>query len=369
MTAEIETVVIGAGVIGLACARALAMAGREVVVLEAAGEIGSETSSRNSEVIHAGIYYPTGSRKALFCVEGKHRLYEYCETRGVPHRNCGKLIVGTEDGHLERLEAIRKKAAENGVTDLTLLSTTEARAMEPAVACVAALNSPSTGIVDSHSLMLAYQGEAEDHGAMIAFRSPVERGEVRADGILLDVGGAEPMRLLAKQVVNSAGLHAQALAHRLEGLDAATIPPSFYCKGNYFTVSGKNPFSRLIYPVPQAAGLGVHVTLDMGGQLRFGPDVEWVDELNYDVDPARAEAFYDAIRAYWPDLPDGALAPGYAGIRPKIAKPGGSGEDFIVQGPQETGVSGMVALYGIESPGLTASLPIAEHVASLLSDG
>ncbi|MDJ0686459.1 MAG: NAD(P)/FAD-dependent oxidoreductase [Alphaproteobacteria bacterium] len=365
--AAIETVVIGAGVVGLACARALAMAGREVIVLEAADAIGTETSSRNSEVIHAGIYYPAGSLKALTCVAGKHALYAYCDSHGVPYNNCGKLIVATEEDQAQGLQSIIEKAADNGVEDLEWLDGDQAAALEPALSCRAAALSPSTGIVDSHSLMLAYQGDAEDHGAMLAFNSPVLRGEARSDGIALQIGGDTPMTLLAKQVVNAAGLHAQTLAARIDGVPSQTIPPTFYCKGSYFTVSGKNPFARLIYPMPQDAGLGVHVTLDIGGQLRFGPDIEWVDSLDYEVDPGRADSFYAAIRAYWPGLQDGALAPGYAGIRPKIAKPGGKNLDFMVLGPEESGVEGLVQMFGIESPGLTASLALADHVRDLLA--
>jgi len=365
--AEVETVVIGAGVVGLSCARSLAMAGDDVIVLEAADAIGTETSSRNSEVIHAGIYYPTGSDKAQLCVEGKWMLYDYCASHGVPHSNCGKLIVATEEAHLEKLQAILDKGAENGVDDLEVIGANHAIAMEPALSCVAAINSPSTGIVDSHSLMLAYQGDAEDHGAMIAFNSPVIRGEVTPTGTVLDVGGENPMRLRAKKVVNSAGLHAMKLAAKIDGLDPAKIPPTFYCKGSYFTMARKSPFKGLIYPMPQAAGLGVHVTLDMGGQIRFGPDIEWVDEIDYEVDPARGDSFYEAVRAYWPDLPDGALEPGYSGIRPKIAKPGGAGLDFMIQGPEETGVDGFVNLFGIESPGLTSSLAIGKRVQGLLA--
>lgn len=364
--AEVETVVIGAGVVGLACARALAMAGDDVIVLEAADAIGTETSSRNSEVIHAGIYYPTGSDKAKLCVEGKWMLYDYCASHGVPHSNCGKLIVATEDAHLEKLQAILDKGAENGVDDLEQIGANQAISMEPALSCIAAINSPSTGIVDSHSLMLAYQGDAEDHGAMIAFNAPVLRGEVTSTGTVLDVGGDNPMRIKAQKVVNSAGLHAMHLAEKIEGLDPAKIPPTFYCKGSYFTMARKSPFTRLIYPMPQAAGLGVHVTLDMGGQIRFGPDIEWVEEMDYEVDPARGDSFYEAVRAYWPDLPDGALEPGYSGIRPKIAKPGGAGLDFMIQGPEEIGVGGFVNLFGIESPGLTSSLAIGKRVQNLL---
>ena len=335
--AEIQTVVIGAGIVGLACARALAMAGHDVIVLEAADAIGTETSSRNSEVIHAGIYYPAGSNKARLCVAGKLALYAYCDSHGVPYKNCGKLIVATDEDQVDGLGGIVQRADANGVHDLVQISASDARELEPAVRCVAAVHSPSTGIVDSHSLMLAYQGEAEDHGAMIAFNAPVERAEVMNDGIALMVGGEMPMRLKARNVVNSAGLSAPQLARRFDGLDDATVPKSYYCKGSYFTVTGKNPFTRLIYPMPQQAGLGVHVTLDMGGQLRFGPDTEWVDGLDYEVDPSRAESFYEAVRTYWPGLPDGALDPGYAGIRPKISAPGEPSADFVLQGPEANG--------------------------------
>ncbi len=366
--AEIQTVVIGAGIVGLACARALSMAGHEVIVLEAADAIGTETSSRNSEVIHAGIYYPAGSNKARLCVAGKLALYDYCESHGVPFRNCGKLIVATEDGQVDDLGAIVGKANANGVHDLVQISAADAQKLEPAVRCVAAVHSPSTGIVDSHSLMLAYQGDAEDHGAMIAFNAPVERAEVTGDGILLMVGGETPMRLKAGNVVNSAGLSAPDLARRFDGLDPTTVPKSYYCKGSYFTVTGKNPFTRLIYPMPQQAGLGVHVTLDMGGQLRFGPDTEWVDGLDYEVDLTRADSFYEAVRTYWPDLPDRALEPGYSGIRPKISAPGEPSADFLIHGPEETKAPGLVNLFGIESPGLTASLAIGAEVRELLAD-
>ena len=371
MSKHIETVncvVIGAGVVGLAAARALAQAGREVIILEATSLFGSETSSRNSEVIHAGIYYPQNSLKATLCVAGKQALYEYCASHGVEHRRCGKLIVATDDSQLDTLRGIEKKAINNGVTDLTWLESAQVAELEPAVRCVAALLSPSTGIVDSHGLMLAYLGDAEDAGAMLALNSPVEGGEIQEQGIVLEVGGAEPMHLLARSVVNGAGLYAGKLAHSLRGLPPETIPPHYYAKGNYYTLSGRSPFSRLIYPVPEQAGLGVHVTVDLGGQARFGPDVEWIDEINYDVDPRRADVFYEAVRKYWPGLPDGALAPGYAGIRPKLHAPGEPNADFVIQGPATHGVAGLVNLYGIESPGLTASLAIAERVCSLLQE-
>ncbi len=362
-----DVIVVGAGVVGLALARTLALSGREVIVLEAADAIGTETSSRNSEVIHAGIYYDRGSLKARMCVAGKHLLYRYCEERGVAHANCGKLIVATSAEQLGTLDKIRAQAAANEVPDLRPLAPAEVRAMEPAVYCVGALFSPSTGIIDSHAYMLALQGEAEDHGAMIAFNSPVGSGRIRDDGIELDVGGAEPMTIRANTVVNSAGIHAQALARTLQNFPAAHVPPSYYCKGNYYTLAGRSPFSRLVYPVPEAAGLGVHVTIDLAGQARFGPDVEWIDAISYDVDLRRADSFYAAIRRYWPDLRDGQLQPGYAGIRPKIQAKGEAAKDFVIAGPADHGVRGLVHLFGIESPGLTASLAIAEHVTALLA--
>jgi L-2-hydroxyglutarate oxidase LhgO len=363
---RVDVAVIGAGVVGLAVARALAMAGREVLVLEAAGQIGTETSSRNSEVIHAGIYYPTGSLKARSCVAGRHLLYDYCATRGVPHRRCGKLIVATSEAQRATLERIRAKAAANGVDDLRWLERAEVRALEPEVECVAALRSPSTGIIDSHGLMLAYQGEAEDHGAMIAFHALVTGGAVIEGGIELAVGGPEPMRLCARSVVNSAGLHAPAVARAIQGLPPELIPPAYLCKGNYYTLSGARPFSHLVYPVPEEAGLGIHVTIDLAGQVRFGPDVEWVERIDYDVDPGRATGFYAAIRQYYPGLKDGAIEPGYAGIRPKIVPKGAQAADFVIQGPREHGIEGLVNLFAIESPGLTASLVLAQEVAAAL---
>jgi L-2-hydroxyglutarate oxidase LhgO len=366
MSERVECVVVGAGVVGLAVARALALAGREVMVLEGDVMIGTGTSSRNSEVIHAGIYYPPGSAKARLCVEGKERLYRYCAERGVPHKRLGKLIVAVEEAEIATFEGIEKRARANGVEDLRWLSGAEARAMEPALRCVAALLSPSTGIIDSHALMLAYQGDAENAGAMTVFRAPVERGRVTAEGIALDIGGPEPMTLLTRVLVNSAGLFAPSLARRIEGLAPETVPRDRICKGNYFTLGGRAPFRHLIYPAPEKAGLGVHLTLDLGGQAKFGPDVEWIDRIDYAVDPRRGDLFYAAIRRYWPDLPDDALQPGYAGIRPKIVGPGEAAGDFVVQGPDAHGVPGLVNLYGIESPGLTASLAIAEDVLKAL---
>lgn len=364
---QVECVVVGAGVVGIAVARALAQAGREVLVLEAAEGIGTGTSSRNSEVIHAGIYYAANSLMARLCVRGKLLLYDFCRDYGVPFVNCGKLIVATTAAEAEQLDLIRARAAANGVRDLRKLAAAEALALEPALRCTAALLSPSTGVVDSHAFMLAMQGHAEAAGAFFAFYSPVEAGGVTPDGFLLRVGGAEPMELSCRLLVNSAGLSAPLVARALAGVPPDAIPTPYYAKGNYFTLAGRSPFSRLIYPVPVAGGLGVHLTIDLGGQARFGPDVEWVDTLDYAVDPRRADVFYDAVRKYWPALPDGALQPGYAGIRPKIVPPSVAKQDFVIQGAAAHGVPGLVNLFGIESPGLTAALAIGEEVAGGLS--
>ena len=363
---HIDCVVIGAGVVGLAVARALAQAGREVVVLEAEGAIGTGTSSRNSEVIHAGIYYAKGSLKARLCVAGKAALYDYCAGHHVPYRRCGKLIVATDESQRATLESIRAQAASNGVDDLRLLTRADVRALEPELDVVAALLSPSTGIVDSHALMLALQGDAEAAGAMFAFESPVRGGSVEGGVIELDVGGSEPARWRVETVVNSAGLHAQRVAARLDGLAPAAVPPTYYAKGNYFALGKRANFSHLIYPVPEAAGLGVHLTLDLAGQVKFGPDVEWIGQIDYPVDPARGDAFYAAVRKYWPALPDGSLHADYAGIRPKLGGPGESASDFRIDGAERHGVAGLVNLFGIESPGLTASLAIAGEVVRLL---
>ena len=368
LTERVDAVVVGAGVAGLAVARAFALAGREVIVLERESTIGTGTSSRNSEVIHAGIYYPPGSLKAKLCVAGRLALYPFLAERGIPHRRCGKLIVATDPGQLAGLEKLHAQARSNGVDDLRMLAAREARALEPQLVCVAALESPSTGIVDSHAFMLGLRGEAEAHGAAIAFRSPLLAGHVRNGAIELEVGGQEPVRLLARAVVNSAGLFAQDVARSIEGFPAERIPPTYYCKGNYFSLSGRSPFSRLVYPAPEAAGLGVHLTLDLAGQARFGPDVEWIERIDYDVDPRRAQVFYKAIRGYWPGLPDGALQPAYSGIRPKLQARGQPARDFLLQGPSDHGVAGLVNLFGIESPGLTASLAIGDAVLELLGD-
>ncbi len=357
---ELDAVVIGAGVVGLAVARALAMAGREVVILEAEDAIGTHTSSRNSEVIHAGIYYPKGSLKARTCVEGKDLLYEYCVSHGVPHRRSGKLIVAADDSQLPELQNIQKKAHANGVTDVVGLTRAQALALEPALACVAALYSPSTGIIDSHALMLAYLGDAQAHGAMLALKSPLERVLMRDGFFEIHVAASEPVA--ARIVVNSAGLRAPSVAKMIEGFPARYVPRELYAKGNYYSLTRRAPFSRLVYPIPEPGGLGVHVTLDLAGQARFGPDVEWVERIGYEVDPRRADRFYAAIRRYWPELPDGSLAPGYAGIRPKTAGPGEPAPDFDIQGPATHGIPGLVHLFGIESPGLTASLALADAV-------
>ncbi|ANN65785.1 NAD(P)/FAD-dependent oxidoreductase [Bordetella bronchialis] len=367
MSTDIDCVVIGAGVVGLAVARGLALDGREVLVADAAEGIGTGTSSRNSEVIHAGIYYPAGSLKAELCVRGKHMLYDYCAARGIPHRRLGKLIVATDAAQDAMLDDIARRARANGVDDLERLSGAQAMAMEPALRCTAALLSPSTGIVDSHALMLAYQGDAENAGAQFVFHTPLLAGGVRADGGFdLRFGGQEAMTLSCATLVNAAGLHAPALARRLDGVPRDSIPQAYLCKGSYFTLSGRAPFSRLIYPVPQHAGLGVHLTLDMGGQAKFGPDTEWIEREDYTLDPRRADVFYDAVRSYWPALPDGALAPGYTGIRPKISGPREPAADFAIVGPARHGVAGLVNLFGIESPGLTSSLAIAERVLAAL---
>jgi L-2-hydroxyglutarate oxidase LhgO len=362
---KLDAVVIGAGVVGLAVARELALAGREVVILDAEDAIGTHTSSRNSEVIHAGIYYPRGSLKARTCVSGRQSLYAYCASHGVPHRRCGKLIVATSEAQLAELGAIRERAHGNGVPDVDWIAREEVNQLEPELFCVGALHSPSTGIIDSHALMLAYLGDAESAGAMLGLKSKLERVSLKGNIFELHVAGSDPVE--CSVLVNSAGLRAPSVARSIEGYPAQLAPRELYAKGNYYSLNGKNPFKRLIYPVPEPGGLGVHVTLDLGGQARFGPDVEWVERIEYDVDPRRAERFYAAIRRYWPGLPDGSLSPGYAGIRPKTSGPGEPAPDFEVQGPRRHGVPGLVHLFGIESPGLTASLALARLVREELS--
>ena len=363
MTEKVDCVVIGAGVVGLAVARALALRGRETLLLEADGAIGTGTSSRNSEVIHAGIYYPPGSAKARLCVAGRQLLYAYCEARGIQHRRYGKLIVAVDEEQLRALEKIEATARANGVADLRWLTAAEAKAMEPALSAVGALLSPSTGIVDSHGFMLSLQGDLEAAGGTLALRTPVRSGRCEPDAIYLEAGDEDPIELAASVVVNSAGLQAPELAHRIAGIPKESIPPAFYAKGNYYVLQGKAPFSHLIYPIPEPGGLGVHLTLDLAGQAKFGPDVEWVEKLDYSVDPGRAQRFYSAIRRYWPGLPDGALHPGYAGIRPKLGNSAAPAADFLIQGPEAHGVRGLINLYGIESPGMTSALAIAALVA------
>jgi L-2-hydroxyglutarate oxidase LhgO len=370
---EVDCIVAGAGVIGLAIARRLAQAGREVIVLEAAEGIGTVTSARNSEVIHAGIYYKPGSLRARLCRPGRDALYAYCRDHGVPHRRCGKLIVAADAAETKALAQVEAMARQNGVDDLVLLSGEEARAMEPGLACVAALHSPSTGIIDSHSYMLALRGDAEAAGAALAFHAPLASGRVEGDRIAIEVGGAEPMTLACRLLINCAGLNAPKLARSIADMPADKVPKAYFAKGSYFSCSARAPFSRLIYPAPGHSNhLGIHLTLDLAGQPRFGPDLEWLpieetDEIDYTVDPRRGERFYEAIRRYWPALPDGALVPAYSGVRPKIVPPETAAQDWVFQGPREHGVAGLINLFGIESPGLTSSLAIADHVGDLVA--
>ena len=359
---EVDCIVVGAGVVGLAVARALAMSGREVIILEAAEGIGTGTSSRNSEVIHGGIYYPANSLMARFCVAGRRMLYPFCAEKNVPHVNCGKLIVATNEREDSMLAGIKMRAEANGVEGMRVLTAAEAIAMEPNLQCTSALHSPATGIVDSHGFMVALQGDAENAGAVAVFHSPMLAARAQDRWIEVDVGGEEPMTLRCRLLVNSAGLDAPDLAGKIAGMPRDRVPTTYYAKGNYFTLAGRSPFSRLIYPVPVPGGLGVHLTIDLGGQARFGPDVEWIDSLDYTVDPSRSDSFYAAVRTYWPGLKDGALQPGYAGIRPKIVPKGAPAQDFVVMGPGEHGVSGLVHLLGIESPGLTSAIALAEYV-------
>lgn len=366
MSVDIECVVVGAGVVGLAVARALALSGREVVLVEAGEGIGTGISSRNSEVIHAGIYYPSGSLKAQLCVEGKQRLYAFCDERSVDYQRLGKLIVATDEVQCAALRRLLEQGRRNGVDDLQWLDAEQARALEPALSCVAALWSPSTGIVDSHALMLALQADAEAGGASIAFHTPLVSARCTEFGFELHMGGAQPMTLSCRELINCAGLSAPEVASRIAGLPSDQVPRARLCKGSYFSFSGRAPFRHLVYPAPESAGLGVHMTLDLGGQARFGPDVEWVDHIDYRVDPRRSEGFYQAIRRYWPGLPDHSLQPAYSGIRPKITGPTEPAADFIISGPAEHGVPGLVNLFGIESPGLTSCLALADRVVKTL---
>jgi L-2-hydroxyglutarate oxidase LhgO len=365
---RIDTIVIGAGAVGLACARERALAGKETLVLEAANAIGTGTSSRNSEVIHAGIYYPVGSVKARLCVQGRKALYQYAAEKNFDAKAIGKLIVATRPEQLATLKAIQDKASACGVNDLQWLSSAEVHRLEPELSCEAGLLSPSTGVVDSHAFMLALQGDLEAKGGMVAFESPFESAQVTSEGIIIRAGGVE---VLAQELINSAGLYSSLVARTIQGLDQKHVPETRFAKGNYYSLQGRTPFKKLIYPVPESAGLGVHVTIDLGGQARFGPDVEWLNlidpgEIDYTVDPERARVFYEAVRRYWPGLKDGALVPAYSGIRPKLQRPGEPAMDFLLQAPSTHGVRGLVNLFGIESPGLTASLAIAKEVNRIL---
>jgi len=370
---RIDTLVIGAGVVGLACARALALAGHEVLIVEREGAIGTGVSSRNSEVIHGGMYYDAGSLKAQLCVRGRHLLYDYLAERGLAHRRCGKLIVATHERETPKLQAILARGQANGVHDLRLVDAAEARSMEPAVACAAALHSPSTGIVDSHALMTALLGDAENAGALLALRSPFAGARRVGGEWIARTGGDDPFELAARWIVNAAGLGAQAAARSIEGIAPAAIPTQRLAKGHYFALAGRAPFSHLIYPTPVDGGLGVHLTLDLGGQAKFGPDVQWLAPeaseatLDYAVDPARQAAFEADIRRYWPGLPAGALQPAYSGVRPKLSGPGEPAADFVIAGPRDHGCVGIVQLFGIESPGLTAALAVAERVLEIVA--
>ncbi|OZG25979.1 FAD-dependent oxidoreductase [Williamsia sp. 1138] len=363
MTETVDCLVIGAGVIGLAVARALALSGREVVIVDAEDSIGTQTSSRNSEVIHAGIYYPTGSMKARLCVRGREMLYEYCADRGIEHRRPGKLIVATDPEQVPKLIAIKALAAANGVLDLRRVGADELADLEPELAALEALLSPSTGIVDSHGLMSALHRDAGDAGATTAFRTRVTSGRVVDGRPEIDLDGT-PVR--CGTMINCAGLGAWGVAQAIDGFPMEQVPKRALAKGNYYSLAhGRAPFSHLVYPVPADGGLGVHLTLDLAGQARFGPDVEWVDDVDYTVDADRANGFYAEIRKYWPQLPDDALSPAYSGIRPKLVGRGEPNADFLIQGPSEHGIGGLINLFGFESPGLTSCLAIADIVAAL----
>jgi L-2-hydroxyglutarate oxidase LhgO len=361
----VQVLVVGAGVVGLAIARQAALRGHDVIVAEAANAIGTGVSSRNSEVVHAGLYYTTGSLRAYHCPRGRRMLYEFCASHGVPHRKCGKLVVATSEPEIEKLQAIQKQSEINGVEGVVMIEAAAARAMEPALSCVAALHSPETGVIDSHAYMNAMRGDLEDHGGMIALNTRIERITQVQGGWLLQAGGDT---IQVDAVVNASGLGAQALGRATEGYPTERVPRLFFGKGSYFGYAGRPVFSRLIYPAPIHGGLGVHVTLDLAGRMRFGPDVEWTDQENYDVDPKRADVFYASIRKYFPKLPDGALVPDYAGIRPKLTSEKEPAADFLIDTPAHHGVPRLVNLFGIESPGLTSALSIARDVVASLGD-
>jgi L-2-hydroxyglutarate oxidase LhgO len=362
-----QVLVIGAGVIGLAVARAAALAGHDVTVAETTGGIANGVSSRNSEVIHAGLYYPTNSLRARHCVRGRRMLYEFCASHGVGHRKCGKLVVATDQAELAKVETIKQQGEKNGVEGLEMIGGNAARALEAELACTGALLSPESGIVDSHAYMRALWGELEDRGGMIAFETPVERISFKSPHWQVRFGGSDAGTIDFDAVINAAGLGAQALARRIDNYPAEKVPRLVLAKGNYFSFAGRPVFSRLVYPTPVDGGLGVHVTLDLAGRMRFGPDVEWITEENYTVDPRRADAFYARIRGYWPGLPDKSLVPDYCGIRPKLTGPGEAAADFMIAGPRDHGMPRLINLFGIESPGLTASLSIADDVVKELA--
>lgn len=364
--ADIDAIIVGAGVIGLAIARELALNGLSIIVLEAEDSIGTGTSSRNSEVIHAGLYYPEGSLKAQLCVEGRKRLYDFCARYHIPHRRCGKLIVATGDGEVEQLEKLLLKGRSNGCSELSLFSSREVARLESDLRCDAALFSPETGIIDSHTYMLTLRGHAEDDGAVIAFLTPFESAHRSNNEFVVSTGGADPTEITCRFLINASGLQASKVAASINDLDPKHIPQTRFAKGNYFSLRGRNPFTHLVYPAPQIHGLGVHFTFDLAGQAKFGPDIEWVAEPNYEVDQGRGDLFYNEIRRYWPGLPDGSLSPAYAGIRPKIAGPEAGAPDFRIDGGKVHGVGGLINLFGIESPGLTASLAIAHKVKTIL---
>lgn len=370
---EVDAIVIGAGAVGLATAQRLADAGIDVVVLEAASAIGTGISSRNSEVIHAGMYYPTGSLKQRLCVDGRRQLYHWAEARGVSFQKLGKLIVATAEDQIQKLEAIHTRGCDNDVENLSFLTREHVLEMEPALRCYGALHSPETGILDSHGFMLSLQGALEDKGGQVVLNSPVTKISADTDGtFIVHVGGADPTQIRSKKLVNSASLHAYGLAREMEGYDFLKLPDFTLAKGSYFSCDARSPFSHLIYPVPVDGGLGVHVTLDLGGAIRFGPDVEWLnhtdpDKIDWRVDIGRADGFYDAIRTYWPGLPEGSIMPSYSGCRPKLSRSGEAPADFRIDGPEHHGIDGLIHLLGIESPGLTSSLAIADDVFRQLS--
>ena len=365
---DTDAIVVGAGVVGLACAHALARRGLSVVVLEREGRIGQGISSRNSEVIHAGLHYPPGSLRARLCVEGKRALYDFLPAHGVAFERCGKLIVATREEDIAQLEHMFAQGRANGVEDLSLIDGATAKRLEPALACVGAILSGSSGILEAHGLILALQGEIEGHGGVIALNAPFLGAASERDGWRVRVGGAEPAALSARGLVVAAGLSAQECARAIDGFPAARIPPLFLGKGNYFALTGRAPFQRLVYPTPIPGALGVHYKRDVAGQAHFGPDLEFVDAIDYRVNDARAAYFQDYVRRFWPGLPDGALRPDFAGIRPKLHGPSEPQGDFVIDGPTAHGLAGLVALFGIESPGLTSSLAIGEEVARLLKD-